>query len=97
MMADESLIAKPRDYSDIIKLQEPGVLEDFFDEPLPFIVATVTGALAAGKSGWILSSGRMVQAMLKGRLFQQWSNFKKPDASRTTSQTRSMVFRRGSS
>jgi hypothetical protein len=73
-MADESaLITKPRDYSDIIKLQEPGVLEDFFDEPLPYFVATVSGALAAGKSGWILSSGRMVQAMLKGRLFEQWS------------------------
>ena len=36
-------------------------------------MGTVTGALAAGKSGWILSSGRLVQAMLKGRLFEQWS------------------------
>jgi hypothetical protein len=73
-MDDEpALIARPRDYSDIIKLQEPGSLEDFFNEPLPFIVATVTGALAAGKPGWILSSGRLVQAMLKGRLFEQWS------------------------
>src|ERR1035437_4409485 len=73
-MADETaLIVKPRDYSDIIQLQEPGVLENFFDEPLPFIVATITGALAAGKSGWILSSGRLVQAMVKGRLFEQWS------------------------
>ena len=73
-MADETaLIVKPRDYSDIIQLQEPGVLENFFNEPLPFIVATITGALAAGKSGWILSSGRLVQAMLKGRLFEQWS------------------------
>ncbi len=73
-MADESaLIARSRDYSDIIKLQEPGALEDFFDEPLPFIVATVTGALAAGKAGWFLSGGRLVQAMLKGRLFEQWS------------------------
>src|SRR5208337_106584 len=73
-MTDESaLITKPRDYSNIVKLQDPDVLEDFFKEPLPFIVATVTGALAAGKSGWILSSGRMVQAMLKGRLFEQWS------------------------
>jgi hypothetical protein len=73
-MADESaLIVKPRDYSDIITLQQPGAIEDFFNEPLPFIVATVTGALAAGKAGWILSGGRMVQAMLKGRLFEQWS------------------------
>jgi len=73
MNDDSALITKPRDYSDIITLQQPGVLEDFFDEPLPFIVATVTGALAAGKTGWILSGGRMVQAMLKGRLFEQWS------------------------
>lgn len=73
-MADESaLIARPRDDSDIIKLQEPGVLDDVFNEPLPLIVATVSGALAAGRSGWILSGGRPVQAMLKGRLFGQWS------------------------
>ncbi len=73
-MADEStLITRPRDYSEITKLQEPGALEDFFDKPLPFIVATVTGALAAGKAGWFLSGGRLVQAMLKGRLFEQWS------------------------
>src|SRR5208337_1315673 len=73
MSEDSALITKPRDYSDIIKLQEPGVLEELFNEPLPYFVATVSGALAAGKSGWILSSGRMVQAMLKGRLFEQWS------------------------
>jgi len=73
MGEDSALITKPRDYSDIITLQQPGVLEDFFDEPLPFIVATVTGALAAGRSDWILASGRMVQAMLKGRHFEQWS------------------------
>jgi hypothetical protein len=73
-MADGSaLIAKPRDYFEIMKLQEPGVLEDFFDKPLPFIVATVTGALAAGKAGWFLAGGRLVQGMLKGRLFEQWS------------------------
>jgi hypothetical protein len=73
MTKDSALIMKPRDYSDIIKLQDPGILEDFFNEPLPYFVATVSGALAAGKSGWILSSGRLVQAMLKGRLFEQWS------------------------
>lgn len=73
-MADESaLIERPRDYSDIIKLQEPGALEDFFNEPLSFIVATVSGALAAGKTGWFLAGGRIVQGMLKGRLFEQWS------------------------
>jgi len=73
MADDTALIARPRDYSDIIKLQEPGVLEDFFNKPLPFIVATVTGALAAGKAGWFLAGGRIVQGMLKGRLFEQWS------------------------
>jgi hypothetical protein len=73
MGEDSALITKPRDYSDIIKLQEPGVLEDFFDEPLPYFVATVSGALAAGKAGWFLAGGRIVQGMLKGRLFEQWS------------------------
>ena len=72
-MTDESLIVKPRDYSDIIKLQEPGVLEEFFDEPLSFIAETVTGALAAGKAGWFLASGRIVQGMLKAKLLQQFS------------------------
>jgi hypothetical protein len=67
------LIARPRDYSDILKLQAPGVLEDFFNEPLPFVVAMVTGALAAGNAGWFLAGGRIVQGILKGRLFEQWS------------------------
>jgi hypothetical protein len=71
-MADNStLLIPPRDYSDICKLQEPGVLEQFFDEPLPFIVETVTGVLADGLKGWPLVAGRIVQGLLKGRLFQQ--------------------------
>jgi len=71
-MADNStLLIPPRDYSDICKLQEPGALEQFFDEPLPFIVETVTGALADGLKGWPLVAGRIVQGLLKGSLFQQ--------------------------
>ncbi|MGA2887071.1 MAG: hypothetical protein ABSE51_03410 [Terracidiphilus sp.] len=38
----------------------------------------MTGAIAVGKNGLFLSGGRIVQALLKGRLFQQWAaEFKK--------------------
>ena len=73
MSENSALLIKPRDYSDICKLQEPGVLEQFFDEPKPFIVETVMGALAEGLKGWPVVTGRIVLAILKGRLFQQTS------------------------
>ncbi len=78
-MADEvSIIAKPRDYSDIINLQEPAILEAFLDQPLTYIAETITGALAVGKTGAMVSGGRIVQPLLKGKLFQQFgSEFKK--------------------
>jgi hypothetical protein len=50
-MTDDSFIIKRRDYSDIAKLQDPGVLEEFLDEPLTFIAETITGALATGATG----------------------------------------------
>ena len=65
-----SLIAKPRDYSDIIKLEDPRILEEFLDEPLTFIAETITGALATGKCGVMASGGRIVQALLKGQQLQ---------------------------
>ena len=64
---------RPRDYSDIVKLEDPTVLEDFLDQPLSFIAETITGAFAAGKSGVAVAGGRIVQALLKGRMFKQWA------------------------
>lgn len=68
-----SLVARPRDYYDIAKLQDPTVLEDFLQEPLTLIAETITGALAVGKTGVMVAGGRIVQALLKGRLFEQWA------------------------
>lgn len=74
-MGDEegSLIQRPRDYSDIIKLEDPRILEEFLDEPATFIAETITGALATGKFGVVASGGRIVQALLKGQHFKQFS------------------------
>jgi hypothetical protein len=72
-MADQnSLITRPRDYSNIIHLQDPTVLEDFLKEPLTFIAETITGVLAVGKIGTMVAGGRIVQALLKGQSFKQW-------------------------
>jgi hypothetical protein len=78
-MADDStFLSKPRDTFDIAKLQDPGIFEEFLDQPLTFIAETITGALAVGKTGVMVAGGRVVQALLKGMLFKQWaSEFKK--------------------
>jgi hypothetical protein len=73
MKDEESLILSPRDYSNIAKLEDPRVLEDFLDEPLTYIAETITGALAVGKTGVMVAGGRIVQALLKGQLFTQWN------------------------
>jgi len=70
---DQSLVVKLRDYSDIAKLQDGGVLSDFLEQPLTFIAETITGALAIGKTGATVAGGRIVQALLKGMAFKQWN------------------------
>jgi hypothetical protein len=69
----QSLALPPRDYSDIAKLQDPTVLNEFLEQPLTFIAETITGALAVGKVGAMVAGGRIVQALLKGRAFKQWA------------------------
>ena len=69
---DASIVQIPRDYSDIAKLQNPGVLADFPAEPATFIAEVLTGAIADGKKGLALAGGRIVQAILKGQLFDQF-------------------------
>jgi len=77
-MANDSYIVKRRDYSDIAKLQDPGIFEEFLDQPLTFIAETITGALSIGAKGSMVAGGRIVQALLKGMLFKQWAaEFKK--------------------
>lgn len=67
-----SIVQSPRASFDIIKLEDPRFLESFLDEPATFIAETITGALAAGPKGMLASGGRIVHALLKGRLFIQW-------------------------
>jgi hypothetical protein len=69
---NKSIVQIPRDYSDIAKLQDPGVLEDFLAEPPTFIAEVVTGAIADGKKSLALVGGRIVQALFKGQLFSQF-------------------------
>lgn len=52
-----SLVVRRRDDSDIVKLEEPRILEEFLDEHLTFIAETMTGALGQ-KSGCGLISAR---------------------------------------
>lgn len=67
-----SIVQTPRDSFDIVKLEDPRFLESFLDEPATFIAETITGALATGPKGMLASGGRIVHALLKGRLFIQW-------------------------
>jgi|GEM_PF-866767 len=75
-MAEElSIVTPERDYSDIVHLLDPEVLGN---SSLSSIAEIVTGALAVGKAGMLVSGGRLVQALLKGRLFKQFAaEFKK--------------------
>jgi hypothetical protein len=71
---DESIVLKPKDpLSDIILTENKDALARFLDEPLPAIAEAITGALASGPKSWVLASGHIVQAALKGRLFPQFA------------------------
>jgi len=73
MADDETFITKNRDFSDIAKLQDPIVFQEFLEQPLTFIAETITGALAVGPWGVAAAGGRIVQGLLKARLFRQWA------------------------
>jgi hypothetical protein len=74
-MADnESIVIKPREFSDDLLLpQNTDELAKFMDEPLQAIAEAITGAMAAGPKSWMLMGGRIVQSMFKGKLYQQVS------------------------
>jgi len=74
MPDDESIVIKPREFSaDLLLPENADELEKFMDDPLPAIAEAITGAMAAGPKNWMVMGGRIVQAMLKGKLFQQVS------------------------
>jgi hypothetical protein len=75
LMADEeSIVLKPREpFSDALLPQDADELAKFMDQPLAAIAETITGALAAGPKAWTVTTGHIVQAILKGKLYQQVS------------------------
>lgn len=71
---DESIVQIPRDpFSDAILSQNADDLAQFMEEPLTAIAESITGWLASGPKAWTVSAGHIVQAMLKGRLFEEVS------------------------
>jgi hypothetical protein len=67
----EGIVLKPRElFSDVILSQNKDELAKFMDQPLTAIAETITGALAAGPQAWMVMTGHIVQAVLKGKLFE---------------------------
>jgi len=68
----ESIVIKPREpFSDVILSENADDLAKFMEQPLTAIAEAVTGALAAGPQAWTVSTGHIVQSLLKGKLFPQ--------------------------
>jgi len=72
MAEEESLVLKPREpFSDAVLPESADELAKFMDQPLTAIAESITGALAAGPKNWTVMAGHLVQAILKGKLYQQ--------------------------
>jgi hypothetical protein len=68
----ESIVVTPRDpFSDVILSENAEELAKFMDEPVTAIAETITGLLAAGSKAWLPLTGRMVQAILNAKMYQQ--------------------------
>jgi hypothetical protein len=52
-------------------LSDAKSVQEFLREPLGTIAAAVTGVLATGRSEFALTGGRILQAALKGKLYEQ--------------------------
>jgi hypothetical protein len=71
---EESLVLKPREpLRDILLPENTDELAKFMEQPLTAIAEVVTGALAIGPTNWGPMAGHAVQAILKGKLYQQVS------------------------
>jgi hypothetical protein len=74
MTDDESIVIKPREFSDDLLLPEStDELAKFMDQPLPAIAEMITGAMSAGPKAWMVMGGRIVQSIFKAKLYQQVS------------------------
>lgn len=66
---DESLVLPPRDYSDIVKLGQENVLDQFLQHPTTAALEVITGAFANGRKGLLVSTGRIAQGLVKGQMY----------------------------
>src|SRR5262249_5832481 len=71
-MDEGSYIIKPKDPSAIVRLQDPTVIEDILESPLPILAEIVTGYFETGNGFWAGFGARLAQAALKGRVFEQF-------------------------
>ena len=72
MSEDESIVLKPPElFSDAVLTQNADELAKFMDQPLTAIAEAITGALAVEPKAWMTMTGRIVQGILKAKLFQQ--------------------------
>jgi hypothetical protein len=68
-----SYIQIPRDYSSIVKLQDPTELQRLLENPLEIISQIVSGYFASG-NGYTAHAGfRIVQSAFKARLFESFN------------------------
>jgi hypothetical protein len=71
MKENETHIIKPRDIADIVKAPTNDSVGEFLEQPLLASIESITGFLASGPKEWTLAIGRIVQAPLKAKLFEQ--------------------------
>jgi len=71
MTDDSSIVQRPREYYDVAKLQLQSEFERFLDDPTTQALEAVTGAFALGAKQAFISAGRIAQAILKGRMYEQ--------------------------
>ena len=70
-MGEGSYIIKPKDPLAIVRLQDPTVIEEILESPLPILAEIVTGYIETGNGFWAGFGARLAQAALKGRVFKQ--------------------------
>ena len=62
-------VLPPRDYSNIVKLQQENILDQFLEHPTTAALETITGAFAGGGKGLFVSAGRIAQGLVKGQIY----------------------------
>ena len=74
MKEETSIVQKPeRPFEDMLLPENTDELARFMEGPSAAIAEAITGALALGPKGWAVMGGRIVQGILKAKLFQQVS------------------------